>query len=109
MNPKRLATLAALAFAPSFFFADLSLADDEGRAIYTSVCSACHAPENVMVSAPKAGDAAEWGRRLSKKGIEATTENAVSGFAAMPPKGGASELSRQQIRLAIEYMAAPLK
>lgn len=81
-------------------------ADDAGRALYQSVCSACHGPENVMVSAPKAGDMVEWGKRLSRgsRGLETLTDNAVNGFAAMPPKGGRSELSRDQIRQVIKFM-----
>lgn len=108
MTSKSFAVFVVLTFLHLIFYADAAMAGGEGRAIYTSVCSACHAPENVMVSSPKAGDAAEWGTRLSK-GIEAVTDNAVSGFDAMPPKGGASELSRAQIRQAIQYMAAPRK
>ncbi len=56
-----------------------ALANDEGRAIYQSICGACRAPENAMVSSPKAGDTAEWSRRLPK-GLEAVTDNAVNGF-----------------------------
>lgn len=85
-----------------------AFAHDSGRAIYDSICSACHAPENVMVSSPKAGDAAEWANRLSK-GLEKLTDNALNGIGAMPPKGGASELSREQLRQAIRYMAEPQK
>ena len=80
---------------------------EEGRAVYESSCRACHDPANVMVSSPKAGDLAEWSKRLDK-GIEKITDNAVNGFGAMPPKGGAAALTREQIRDAIEHMAAPL-
>lgn len=106
MTPTRFSAIATLAFSRLFCYADAALANDEGRALYMSVCNACHAPENVMVSSPKAGDTAEWVKRLTK-GLEAVTDNAVNGFAAMPPKGGASELSREQIRQAIQYMAEP--
>ena len=59
-----------------------------------------------MVSSPKAGDVAEWGKRLSKaqNEIETLTNHAVEGFGAMPAKGGHAELSRDQIREAIRYM-----
>jgi cytochrome c5 len=106
MNPKRVAAVVTLAFLQLLSYPDGALADDAGRAIYQAICSACHAPENLMVSSPKAGDSAEWRRRLSK-GLEAATDNAVNGFAAMPAKGGASALSREQIRQAIQFMAAP--
>lgn len=75
-----------------------------GRVTYNAVCSACHAPENVMVNSPKAGDVAEWRRRLAK-GLESAAANAINGIGAMPPKGGAPELSTEQIRQAILYMA----
>jgi cytochrome c5 len=83
---------------------------EKGRAVYQDVCMACHAQANVMVSAPKAGDAAEWARRAARspKGLEMLTTHAVEGFGAMPPKGGRSELTRAQIRDAIEYMREPL-
>lgn len=85
-----------------------ALANEAGREIYDSICSACHAPENVMVSSPKAGDSIEWEKRL-RKGLETLTDNALNGIGAMPPKGGASELSREQLRQAIRYMAEPQK
>jgi cytochrome c5 len=96
-----LAALAALPLA--------SHAGDTGRTSYQSVCIACHAPENVMVSAPKAGDVAEWRKRLDRgpHGLDTLTEHAIEGFGAMPPKGGHSELSREQIRQAIEFMMRP--
>ncbi len=108
MTPKSFAVAVTIAFLHLIFYTDSVLAKDEGRAIYTSACSACHAPENVMVGSPKTGDNAEWSKRLAK-GLEAVTDNAVNGFNAMPPKGGASELSREQIRQAIQYMSAPRK
>lgn len=81
---------------------------DAGRAVYESSCRACHDPANVMVSSPKSGDATEWTKRLGK-GIERVTDNAVNGIGAMPPKGGAAGLTREQIRDAILHMAAPRK
>lgn len=108
MAPTRSSFVITLTFLQLSSFADVALANDEGRALYTSVCSACHAPENVMVSSPKAGDSVEWNKRLAK-GLEAVTDNAVKGFAGMPPKGGASGLSREQIRQAIQYMTSPRK
>lgn len=102
----RFAIIVTLGLFPLVCHADVALRTDVGREIYQSVCVACHGPENVMVSAPKAGDIAAWGRRLARgaKGIETLTDNAVNGFGAMPSKGGRNELSRDQIRQAIEFM-----
>lgn len=78
----------------------------KGRAVYQAVCIACHAPENVMVSAPKAGDVKEWARRAGTDaaGLRQLTDHAVEGFGAMPPKGGRADLTRAQIQDAIEFM-----
>ncbi len=105
----RLIILAALAALPLASHAASAPAPDMGRTVYQSVCIACHAPENVMVSAPKAGEVAEWRRRLDRgtKGLETLTDHALEGFGAMPPKGGHSELSREQLRQAIEFMMGP--
>ena len=98
---------AVLAFASSAAFA-AEPAVPPGRAVYESVCIACHAAANVMVAAPKFGDAEQWRLRLARSanGIETLTEHAVNGFGAMPPKGGAAHLSHADIRNAITYMMA---
>jgi cytochrome c5 len=100
--------LAALAMLPLTSFADEAQSVEKGRAVYQSVCIACHAPENVMVSAPKAGDAAEWARRAGKGavGLDMLTRHAIDGFGAMPAKGGHAELTAAQIRDAIVFMRA---
>ena len=79
-----------------------------GKALYESVCSACHA--NGVLNAPKPGDAAAWGPRL-KGGLDALVKSAIAGKPpGMPPKGGRADMSEAQIRSAIEYMtAAPAK
>ena len=94
---------ATLCLLPLIWSIPPAQACEEGRATYAAVCSACHAPENVMVDSPKAGDTAEWDRRL-RKGMEAVIDNAVAGLGAMPPKGGRGDLSRDKIRWAIEFM-----
>lgn len=106
---KPLALLAAIAMMPLAAHADNGRRIEAGKAVYQAVCIACHAPENVMVSAPKAGDVAEWARRAARGagGIDMLTDNAINGFGAMPPKGGAAALTPAQIRDAIEFMRMP--
>ncbi|NML62917.1 hypothetical protein HHL21_17895 [Massilia sp. RP-1-19] len=106
---KPLALLAMMSMMPMPAFADDAQRVEAGKAAYRAVCIACHAPENVMVSAPKAGDVAEWAKRAGRApgGIEMPTANAMRGVGAMPPKGGAAELTRAQIRGAIEFMRSP--
>jgi cytochrome c5 len=105
-----------LLFAALLTLPVVSMASDDqqmlkGRSVYQAVCAACHAPANVMVSAPKAGDLVDWGRRApaDRKGLEMLTNHAVEGFGAMPPKGGRAELTRAEIRAAIEFMRSPPK
>jgi cytochrome c5 len=97
-----------LALAPGMAMAAGQAPAPSGRTVYESICIACHAPENVMVAAPKRGDANDWAQRLARspKGIDTLTEHAIEGFGAMPAKGGAAELSRAEARLAIDYMMA---
>ena len=106
---KPLALLAMTSMMPMPAFAENARQIEAGKAVYQAVCIACHAPENVMVSAPKAGDVAEWARRAARApgGIEMLTRNAMSGVGAMPPKGGATELTKEQIRDAVEFMRKP--
>jgi cytochrome c5 len=105
---KTISLLAALAMLPLASFADEAQSVEKGRAVYQSVCMACHAPENVMVSAPKAGDATEWARRAGKgsAGLDMLTKHAIDGFGAMPAKAGHAELTAAQIRDAIMFMRA---
>lgn len=107
MNCTRFAAIASLAVLPFFGCSNDALATDSGGpTLYQSVCKACHGPENVMVSAPKAGDVDEWRKRLAKAGnrLETLTDHAVNGFGAMPANGGSGELPRDQIRQVIEFM-----
>ena len=102
MRTRAVAWLAALAAAPALA---IGAGGQPGRAVYESACRGCHATENVMVSSPKAGDAAEWARRM-QKGRDLVIRNAIEGFNAMPPKGGCSECTLEEIGAAIDFMAS---
>lgn len=76
-----------------------------GRNTYESVCIACHATENVMVSSPKLGDRKEWQERMARAGgLDGLVRNAVQGVGAMPARGGKPELDAEQLKAAIRYM-----
>lgn len=72
-----------------------------GEQIYNSVCTACHAAG--VAGAPKKGDQAAWAPRLGQ-GIDGLLKSATAGKGAMPPKGGAGDLSEAELRAAIEYL-----
>lgn len=76
-----------------------------GREVYESVCIACHASENVMVSSPKLGDRKEWQQRMARAGsLDGLVRNAVQGVGAMPARGGKPKLDAGQLKAAIRYM-----
>jgi len=73
-----------------------------GEEVYKSVCMACHATG--VANAPKFGDRRDWGRRIAK-GRPALVGVAIKGLGAMPPRGGASDLSDFEVEGAVVYMA----
>ena len=73
----------------------------DGATVYTSVCAACHATG--AAGAPKAGDKAAWGPRIGQ-GKETLYKSALGGKNAMPPKGGAADLSDAEIKAAVDHL-----
>lgn len=73
-----------------------------GEEIVKAVCSACHATG--AAGAPKIGDKAAWAP-LIRKGLDKMLAVAIKGEKAMPPRGGASDLSDLELARAIVYMA----
>ncbi|MBL8397182.1 MAG: cytochrome c5 family protein [Candidatus Accumulibacter sp.] len=73
----------------------------DGAAVYNAVCMACHATG--AAGAPKAGDKAAWAPRIAL-GMSALIESAGKGKGAMPPKGGAADLSDTELKAAVEHL-----
>lgn len=73
-----------------------------GDAVYKQVCAACH--NAGVAGAPKFGDSGAWGALIAK-GLEELFNSAIHGKGAMPPKGGATQLSDFEIQRAVVYMA----
>ena len=73
-----------------------------GEEIVKAVCSACHVPG--AAGAPKIGDKAAWGA-LARKGLNGLLAAAIKGEKAMPPRGGAADLSDLELARAIVHMA----
>jgi c(7)-type cytochrome triheme protein len=72
-----------------------------GKAVYDSVCVACHATG--VLGAPKLGDVAAWKARIAP-GLTALVANARDGKGSMPPKGGNPALTEEQLVGAVMYM-----
>lgn len=84
-----------------------ALAAASGENIYNRTCSACH---NLGVAgAPKLGDNEAWRERITKD-KEELYAHAINGFAGdegvMPPKGGFSSLSDDEVKSVVDYMVS---
>jgi cytochrome c5 len=82
---------------------------DAGKALYTATCSACHGAG--IAGAPKFADKAAWAPRI-KQGNAVLYDHAIKGYqgkaGVMPPKGG-STASDDDVKAAVDYMAAAAK
>ncbi len=76
-----------------------------GEAAYNKVCFACHAQG--VAGAPKFGDSAAWGPRIAQ-GKDTLYKHAMEGFTGqagmMPPKGGAVDMSDDDVKAAVDFM-----
>ena len=72
-----------------------------GEEIVKAVCGACHLAG--VAGAPKIGDKAAWAPRI-QQGLSGLLAVATKGKGAMPPKGGAGDLTEQELARAIIYM-----
>lgn len=73
----------------------------DGATVYNSVCGACHGTG--AAGAPKVGDKAAWGPRMAQ-GKEGLYKSALNGKNAMPPRGGASDLSDAEVKAAVDHI-----
>ncbi len=78
----------------------------DGKKVYDSACTACHATG--VANAPKLGDKAAWAPRI-KQGMDTLVQSALKGKGAMPPKGGNASLSDADLRAATEFMVSQAK
>ena len=76
---------------------------DAGKAIYDKTCFACHLTG--VANAPLLGNKEMWAPRIAL-GKEALYGSVINGKGAMPPKGGAMQLSEDEIKIAVDYMVS---
>ncbi len=74
----------------------------DGRAVYDTVCSACHAEG--VANAPRFGDRTRW-RHLLREPQWQLTAHAWVGVRGMPPRGGRDDLTLGEFSRAVAYMA----
>lgn len=78
----------------------------DGATVYNTICMACHATG--LAGAPKTGDKAAWAPRIAT-GLEALLKSATNGKNAMPARGGAANLTDDELKAAVEYLVGQAK
>jgi len=73
-----------------------------GEEVVKSTCAACH--QAGVAGAPKMGDNAQWAPRI-KQGLQTLVQTAIKGKGAMPPKGGNTALSDDEVARGVVFMA----
>jgi len=72
-----------------------------GKEVYEAVCVACHGTG--VSGATKFGDK-KWTELEKKEGLKSLVRDAVKGERAMPPKGGCSDCTADEIKAAVKYL-----
>jgi cytochrome c5 len=86
--------------------APASTGPKDGPTIYNSVCGACH--NSGAAGAPKVDDKGAWAPRVAQ-GKDALYKSAIGGKGAMPAKGGAADLSDDEIKATVDYILTKVK
>nr|WP_295083637.1 c-type cytochrome [uncultured Roseateles sp.] len=96
-------TVVAAAPAPASAAPENAL----GKSVFGKTCAMCHAAG--VAGAPKPGDKADWGPRIAQ-GNETLYKHAIEGFTGakgmMPPRGGGSTLSDDEVKAAVDHMVS---
>lgn len=77
------------------------VAGKSGKEVYELRCKLCH--EAGIAGAPKYGDKASWEPRIVKDEV-ALYQSALNGLNAMPPRGGDSSLSDEEVKDAVRFI-----
>lgn len=80
-----------------------------GEQVFNKVCLQCHAADSNIAYSPKITHNDQWAARIAK-GFDALVQNAVNGYTGpqggnMPAKGGAMDLTDEEVARAVAYMA----
>ncbi|HRE18657.1 MAG TPA: c-type cytochrome [Rhodocyclaceae bacterium] len=81
-----------------------------GEGTYKQICVMCHGAG--VGGAPKTGDKAAWAPRIAQ-GNDMLYKHAIEGFTGqvgmMPPKGGGTALTDDQVKQAVDFLVAKAK
>jgi len=102
LNPDAVAARIQPVGSVEFGGASAAAGSRSGEEIVKSTCAACH--QAGVANAPKIGDKAAWAPRI-KTGLNTLVATATKGKGAMPPKGGNSSLTDEEVTRAVVYLA----
>ncbi len=104
---------AATSSAPQFQVAEVKpqatagASTISGEKVYKGTCSICH--KSGMGGAPRLGSKNDWEARLAQ-GNEILYDHAINGYrgkkGSMPARGSNIRLSVEEVKAAVDYMAA---
>lgn len=80
-----------------------------GEQVFNKICLQCHAADSTIAYSPKITHNDQWAPRIAK-GFETLVKNAINGYTGpeggnMPAKGGAMDLTDDEVARAVAYMA----
>ena len=82
----------------------IPVGERKGDQIFNKICIQCHAADSIVPKAPKFENKGDWAPRIAQ-GFDTLFQHALNGFNAMPAKGGAADLTDQELKRVITYMA----
>lgn len=74
-----------------------------GEKTYKNACFTCH--DTGVAGSPKIADTTVWAPRIAT-GLDALYNSAIKGKGVMPPKGGNSGLSDENVKAAVDYIVS---
>lgn len=78
----------------------------EAEKLYEKSCAVCHKTD--AMGAPAVGNKGAWAT-VMEQGMDKVNHNAINGLGGMPPKGGAMDLSDNQVKDIVKFMVESSK
>lgn len=73
----------------------------QGESVYQQACAVCHA--GGVADAPITGEQGAWAERIAS-GRDVLISSSINGKGFMPPKGGQTQLSDEDVIAAVDFM-----
>ena len=79
----------------------VEVAPEGGEKVYRQACLMCH--EAGVAGSPMTGDKAAWAARIAQ-GRDKLVKSSIDGIGVMPPKGGQTQLSDDEVASAVDFL-----